>query len=218
MAKLEEMEMGAAALKHVKWKRAVAGGKEKEFEVAIKVLTQDELDRAKVNAARRTKELDGYDDLETTEKDKLFHDSEVTELLSMSLRDPEYKDPEHTEPWAGPNALRARLLPNELGFLVNMYEAHQGEVSPPYRQMTKKQFDEIRRAIVVTGNADPLAFFASHVQRAYTVTMAVQLEALLTDKSLSGFSSSSELTTSDEKPQSDATAVSEEDPSETVLP
>lgn len=219
--RLEDMELGTECLKHVKWTRNGAGGASREFHVAIRVLTQDELDRAKVNAARAVKEFDGGADIENLEERVGFiKNAEMAEILSMALRDPDYKDPAHTEPWAGSATIKKKLLPNEMAFLIGMYEAHQGEVSPPYRQMTQKQFDDIRRAIAQTGSADPLAFFASHVQRAYVVTTAVQLETLLTARSSDSSSSSDSPTSEPPRPPSSDAPEAEGEPSgdEVVLP
>mgnify|MGYP001596473758 CR=1 FL=1 len=182
MAKLADLQLGTLKTRAFSFVRRAADGSEKTVSVRIRILNQQQLDQAKVDAAAYVNRLAPVD-AKGLSHDELIEDARVVELLSRALCDPD-SDTKEPDIWASPAHLRTLLSPSELAGLHKAYEDHVEDTGPIVHKLSPELFEATLKVVAEEASADPLLLFVSSIRKAFVVTTALELMRLRTDKSL----------------------------------
>lgn len=154
-------------------------------EIAMRVLTQQEIIAAKADATSFTRKLlkEEKATLDELEKLAVWRDACACELLFRACRRVENVN---LPIWPTASAIRNSLTSDECGVLVNSYEFVQLELGPIAAYLSEAEQDAIIKRLQEGGSAIPLALLSLGQWTALTMRMASLLQNLPTEPSSVG--------------------------------
>lgn len=156
-------------------------------EVALVVLTQEEMNVAAAEAERRTRKLLGADVPKKEEAhsgyDDVYNNLAAVEILFRACKDPSDLS---KSAFSTPHEIQAALTTDEVGVMFHAYLTVQQELGPIVATMTDDQVEGWITVLAEGGSADPLGLLSWGALTTLARTMACRLHALQTDKSSDG--------------------------------
>lgn len=168
-------------------------------QVALVVLTQEEMNSAAAEAERRTRKLLGADVPKKDEAQAGYQDTynnlAAIEILFRACKSAE--DPK-VSAFRTPQEIQSSMTSDEVGVLFHAYLTVQQELGPIVATMTQEEMDTWIKVLAEGGTADPLGLLSWGALTTLVRTMAVQLHALRMDSFLDGSLAESDGETSEE--------------------
>jgi len=156
-------------------------------QVALVVLTQEEMNAAAAEAERRTRKLLGQDIPKKEEAQAgyldVYNNLAAIEVLFRACRTTE--DPKKPA-FRTPQEIQSSLTSDEVGVLYHAYLTVQQELGPIVATMTEMEIESWIRVLAEGGTADPLGLLSWGALTTLVRSMATLLHDLLTDKSSHG--------------------------------
>lgn len=156
-------------------------------QVALVVLTQEEMNLAAAEAERRTRKLLGADvpkkeDAQSGYSD-VYNNLAAVEILFRACRQ---ADDTKRNAFRTPHEIQSALTSDEVGVLFHAYLTVQQELGPIVARMTEEEVDSWVRVLAEGGTADPLGLLSWGALTTLVLSMARRLHALQTDSFLPG--------------------------------
>lgn len=167
------------------------------FSYRMQILTQAELDEARANAERYTREK-----LKETQKitdeqvasvrreawSEIYEDAKCVELLYLACRDPE----DVTKPlFVAPRQIRTLITRDEAAAMFAAYEATQYRFGPQWRMLSDEECEKLIGKLEEGASAYPLLHLGPGALAQLVVSLVFQKHALKTVIGSSGLPSSS---------------------------
>jgi len=156
-------------------------------EVALVVLTQEEMNAAAAEAERRTRKLLGADIPKKEEAQAgyadVYNNLAAIEILFRACRD---VDDTSKNAFRTPHEIQAGLTSDEVGVMFHAYLTVQQELGPIVATMTDDEVETWITVLAEGGSADPLGLLSWGALTNLARTMACRLYDSRTDKSSDG--------------------------------